>query len=517
MFNQLRIYLQTKKSFLVFLPILFIAHGHNHYFGFFSLSFIITNLLLSIVLTAFIYQLTVSLLKDKNKSSLFSFFLLLFLFTFGALHDTLKQIVPVKFFSSYRFILPLSFLLMVIVFVMLKRKKKVSFSGLFLYLNTVCLCLLLYEAGDAVINYKKYKEGSALIDPDFKVFNQYRTNQSVQDSLKPDIFFLLFDAMPSTKAMKETWRYNNSMLDSFLLKEQFFISQKSKSNYNLTVLSVSSTFTMNYLPSIDTTGDEIKMYFKASASILHNSFTKILRKEGYTIKQYQPISFNNTDWEGGLFFEQMLQMNYFYQTFPGRIYRDLWWNVSRLSTNKKKRQSFLEFENRNTKAEKELYETINLVKNICSVKSKQPKMVYAHFMLPHDPYIFDSSGKRKSAHLTFNIKEEDQPKAFIQQVQFANQIIKNLVTEIKTRNKKNTIIIVEGDHGFRNILGKKGYMIFENLNALYFPDQNYQMLYDSVSPINSFRIILNNFFSANLPLLKDSSIFIPYTLPGPEK
>ncbi|MBK8088639.1 MAG: hypothetical protein IPK31_12180 [Chitinophagaceae bacterium] len=57
-------------------------------------------------------------------------------------------------------------------------------------------------------------------------------------------------------------------------------------------------------------------------------------------------------------------------------------------------------------------------------------------------------------------------------------------------------------------------MIYDNLNSIYYPDEDYQNLYPSISPVNSFRAVLNKFFSSNLSLLKDSSIFIPYTLPG---
>jgi hypothetical protein len=120
----------------------------------------------------------------------------------------------------------------------------------------------------------------------------------------------------------------------------------------------------------------------------------------------------------------------------------------------------------------------------------------------------------KKAEKTITYNEADQPAAFIEQVKFANKLIQQLVTHIKQANKKNTVIIIEGDHGFRNIYGKKGYMIYDNFSSFYFPDRNYKDLYPAISPVNSFRVVLNNFFDAKLPLLKDSSIFIPYTLPG---
>jgi len=93
-------------------------------------------------------------------------------------------------------------------------------------------------------------------------------------------------------------------------------------------------------------------------------------------------------------------------------------------------------------------------------------------MLPHAPFIFDSSGSIKPLTEIQRLKSEDHPKAFIEQVKYANTIIKDLVLHIKQKNKKNTILIIAGDHGFRNASGN-GYMIFDNLTAVYLPDQNY--------------------------------------------
>ncbi len=56
----------------------------------------------------------------------------------------------------------------------------------------------------------------------------------------------------------------------------------------------------------------------------------------------------------------------------------------------------------------------------------------------------------------------------------------------------------------------------KNLNAYYFPDGGSPQVYDSVSPVNTFRIIFNRYFGADLPLLPDrhyySNIVKPFEL-----
>ena len=44
-------------------------------------------------------------------------------------------------------------------------------------------------------------------------------------------------------------------------------------------------------------------------------------------------------------------------------------------------------------------------------------------------------------------------------------------------------------------------------NAYYLPDQNTGLIYDSITPVNSFRLILNAYFNANYELLEDKSYF----------
>jgi hypothetical protein len=70
------------------------------------------------------------------------------------------------------------------------------------------------------------------------------------------------------------------------------------------------------------------------------------------------------------------------------------------------------------------------------------------------------------------------------------------------------VIILEGDHGYRFYEKKDRLKEFRNLNAYYFSDRDYRSLSDSISPVNTFRVVLNKYFCNSLPLLKDSSIYL---------
>ena len=53
-------------------------------------------------------------------------------------------------------------------------------------------------------------------------------------------------------------------------------------------------------------------------------------------------------------------------------------------------------------------------------------------------------------------------------------------------------------------------MIFErmaNLNVVYFPDGNYEDLYEDITPVNTFRIIFNKYFNGDYELHVDKNFW----------
>ena len=83
-------------------------------------------------------------------------------------------------------------------------------------------------------------------------------------------------------------------------------------------------------------------------------------------------------------------------------------------------------------------------------------------------------------------------------------------------------MILQGDHGTPTLLGGGG-LSWKNINddsirermtifnAYYFPNLDSESLYDTITPVNSFRIVLNNYLNGNYELLEDKMYFSLYT------
>ncbi len=131
-----------------------------------------------------------------------------------------------------------------------------------------------------------------------------------------------------------------------------------------------------------------------------------------------------------------------------------------------------------------------------------PKFVYAHFMVTHPPYVFNTDG-------TFKYHDNDQASVseYIEQVKILNGQLTTIIDSILKRNASNSVIIIQADHGSHLLNVNETFTIQNNY---YFPDLDYTLLKQNTSPVNSFRIILNKYFGQQLPLLEDKSIRVNY-------
>jgi phosphoglycerol transferase MdoB-like AlkP superfamily enzyme len=129
-------------------------------------------------------------------------------------------------------------------------------------------------------------------------------------------------------------------------------------------------------------------------------------------------------------------------------------------------------------------------------------------MLPHEPFYLDATGKLIADSIL--LKNKLSPKnGYINQVNYVNTLLRQLIPLSAKHSERKKIIIIQGDHGYRHYdKSVPKHKVFLNLNSYYFSDKDYSMLYDSISPVNSFRVVLNKYFCQSLPMLKDTSIYL---------
>jgi hypothetical protein len=156
-----------------------------------------------------------------------------------------------------------------------------------------------------------------------------------------------------------------------------------------------------------------------------------------------------------------------------------------------------------------------------------PKMVFAHLLLPHPPFVFDPDGKPLEPDRPFDINDadlypgtrEEYLQGYAAQVEFTNRQIQEVIEQILSDSPTPPVIVIQGDHGPRMSIdwsSPENSCILESsavLNAIYIPEIEKGKLYPSISPVNNFRVILNEYFGTNLELLEDRTYFSKYEKP----
>jgi hypothetical protein len=152
--------------------------------------------------------------------------------------------------------------------------------------------------------------------------------------------------------------------------------------------------------------------------------------------------------------------------------------------------------------ERELYK-LDKFGQIAGVSN--PKFVFAHFLIPHFPFVFKSDGSIQTdigyySNRNTPIDEKHYVDGYTQQVEFINNRILADIDKILGSSKNPPIIILQGDHGARD---ENRHTI---LNAYYLP-KGTSRLYPTISPVNSFRLIFDDYLNGEFGLLPDISYF----------
>ena len=326
---------------------------------------------------------------------------------------------------------------------------------------------------------------------------------------KPDIFFIVFDEYTSTEGLAKYMNFDNKRIDSLFTANGFYLASGSRSNYNMTVFSLSSTLNYTYL-DLKKTDNVIspKKILQGAETFKKNRLTSFLAGEGYEIINLGCLELENSVIHTIPFFDHMQGELINNQTFFSHLNRDIGWKfrIKNIFSGKPRIPSVHKEEKKRHISRNDFNE-VQLI-NALNAEDDQPRFVYAHLMLPHDPFYFDSSGNLVSDTLILQGKL-NREEAYISQLKYCNKILEKMIRSSVKKNNRERVVVIEGDHGFGyHDDPKKAEREFSNLNALYFSDLDYQGLYPTISPVNTFRLVLNKYFCFNLPLLTDSCFFM---------
>src|SRR5215216_706673 len=480
----------------------------------------------SLLIIIFISLLSYLLIRNWQKAALIASLLLIFFFSYGHVYSLLRDVSVGSFIGRTRVLLPVYVILLAaLIWWILSRAKNIgALTDIFNIASLVLVILPVYTIAS-------YAAKAEMIRSSQQAQVPVELSQRFQGE-PPSIYYIVLDMHARTDVLQKIYQYDNSWFIDALKEKGFYIADQSTSNYSSTLQSISSSLNMEYINHLkDVYGANSNNREPLGLLLSQNKVMKLFQQMGYKLGAFPTDDFYTEFRSADEYikptpeevrrYQNVWSLNSFEGLFLQTTLARTLFDLGFLSSDK---TSVVTLE---TPYQLHRLTVLNTVDHLPDFASKrEPYFVFAHIVSPHPPYIFGPNGEEIAHDQPFSLsgpaRQNGGPKyqkLYIDQLKYTDEIILKAVDKILSESKTPPIIIIQGDHGPVSYFGTdevaKGNMKEQHaiLNAYYFPGGKYDLLYPSVSPVNSFRIVLNTFFDGEYELLSDKNYFLPHALP----
>lgn len=446
-------------------------------------------LIICIAFAGILFLLLRLTLRNWNRAAFLSTLWMALFFSYGHVFITLTEKFPDLDFESW---LLLAWLILFLLAILWAVKRSPSSPAA---LNVIAL-------GLAVMSLWQ-------IQPEVRKGSVHRVaaeNAPVDENLTrpenpPDVYYFILDMYTRADLLQEAYGYDNSAFLDALRARGFYVAQCSQSNYVRTELSVASSLNMAYLQGLDSSFDPESIKRRVLwDSYKHNAVRYNFETLGYkTIAFATGFAWNELDdvdvfYTPPPFSAGMTEFEtLFMQTTLARYAQDFGWvDIDQITGQNFRDRTLLVFDSMDDIA-----------------RMDEPTFAYVHVISPHPPFVFGPDGEYTDPAEFWNDKKQYPKDLFARgyqnQLTFLNQKVLEAVDTLIAESDMPPIIILQGDHGPWLQSNDKRMWI---LNAYYLPNHD-QGLYPTISPVNSFRYIFDEYFNGNYDMLSDVSYFSP--------
>jgi len=392
---------------------------------------------------------------------------------------------------------------------------RIDFTPANVVLNGIAFVLFIFPAWQVASHEWSAGGGSRVIAKAFDESAQEATDASlVADPTRakntPDIYYFIFDRYGSQSTLAEYFGFDNGDLIDFLEAKGFYVASDSHANYLKTAHSLASTFNMGYLDFLrEDPRSKIGDWHPIFDMLRDHRVGRFLKSNEYDFiqigawwgpTQYNPSADENYSYGFGEFEHRYLRKTIIPAVLnavaPASTYaKRLQWDIGQCQRVPRQIEKVKEIGDRS-----------------------EATFVFAHILVPHDPYVFAPDGRC----LSFEEHERRTKRdGYVEQVRYANSLIKDFVSALLAKEGPQPIIIIQADEGpfpdryrhsnrsWHEATLDELRMKMGILNAYYFPDGNYRDLDQHITSVNTFRILFNKYFGTKLERLPDRIFAFP--------
>jgi len=431
-------------------------------------------------------------LHDWQRAALATTILLVLFFSYGHVYSYLKGVtVSGIYLFRHRTMAPL-WIVLAGLGVWWARRRKPDVRGLTRLLNVVGVVLLIFpviQVGSGLWKQWRAWERSSPTAPNPVV----GAGGGAADQTSPDIYYIILDGYGRADILQELYGYDNSEFLSSLENMGFYVANCSMSNYSQTELSLASSLNYNYLSALGNSFVPENWDRSQLWPLIKNSAVRIyLESRGYKTIAFK-TGFSWTELtDADLFLAPQLSK----RQLDGFQYMWLQTTFVRILLDAEALSMLKNPDDQSRQRTKFVLEQLQEIPSIDG-----PKFVFAHLVIPHQPFVFGPNGEAIS--IASDATADMSAQAYVDQVIFINKQMEIILAKIIADSPTPPIIIIQGDHGPSG-WGMINRML--NLGAYYFPGHE-DMLYPTITNVNAFRIVFDEYFGQDLPLLPDISLF----------
>ena len=446
------------------------------------------NLLITLILLLIVNYFT----KDILKSAMMVTTFMLFFFSYG---HFLNLAIYFDFSISENYnlvvfpilIIVLSLILFFIIKSKKSKKSKKNIKKFSYFLSIIFVLLISFQiinAGYTVL------QGSDTIP----------TKPSSELEINKDVLKGIYDL-------------DNSDFIDELRKRGFFVADSGHSNYCATLQSLISAFNLDYVHRLAKFDPNSFDRAPMAQMLANNRVFDFLKKY-----DYKTVSF-----ESGMRFTELKTADYYFSPeISISEFQNFLLNLTPVPF-------FIESGKNQFDLHRDRVEyTFDKLGRLDNIKG--PKFVFAPILSPHPPFIFDENGEDVQRNWPFSYADGDHyniqggtDKEYIngyrkQNIYISKRVLETVDNIIENSNEP-PVIILQGDHGpgsglfWENGTKTNLYERFSILNAYYLPGIENNPLFHSITPVNSFRLILNSYFGTKLEMLSNFNYYTTRTRP----
>lgn len=392
------------------------------------------------------------------------------------------------------------------------NKEKIKSKNIYNAISVAILILLAYNTIFLAIHLAKTRNHQNV------QLSALGSKQNLAANSKnlPNIYYIVLDRHSSNRQLQDGLNYNNASFINTLKKQSFYIDDSALSAYPYTAQSLASTLNANYIHNLNT-NDKNALTYNALFNMSRNgAVIRELKKIGYKYEivgsWYESSNGSNyadkVYWGGAQFNIGLInrKLSEFEDTFLSKNFFAALFRKTNIYISDHGQQAIRQ---------------IKVLKDLSRAEQPigQGKFVFAHILLPHPPYVFNSDGSISNVDHEPNNNGKPVTDKYINQLEFTDDQIKEITKNIVEKSKGNAIIVVLSDEGYypqEGIGGAGGSTDNKNmakwttkdlkakygvLAAYHLPNINDQKVLQNVDSVNIFRIILNNYFGYKLSYL----------------